>query len=333
MTIQFFLILKIIHDRLKIMRNWAPPSEHTETIDILLFDEFSNYCLANAVEPMRVVNRFLGRDAYKWSLLTLDGQPVKSSAGMPVTPTHSLSQSTGGQVLFVMPSYGYQTFATDGCNHALQAASEKYDVLAGLDMGGWLLASAGLLQNRRATVHWGELNAFSEQFPEVNAERVTFTIDGDRWTSAGAMAAFDLLQHMVGQTHGETMRLEVASMFMVGEGGNGHSTAEVLPQSNLCKRAVSMMREQLEEPVSIFDICETLSCRRQNLERAFNEELGAPPKTIYRRIRLTAAKRYAEQTKLSVAEISVRCGYHNPSAMTRAFRDEFGVAPRDLRPH
>lgn len=315
------------------MRNWALPSEHTEKIDILLFDEFSNYCLANAVEPMRVVNRFLGREAYEWSLLTLDGQPVKSSAGMPVTPERSLSQSPGGQVLFVMPSYAYQTYATDACNRALQAASEKYDVLAGLDMGSWLLASAGLLQDRRATVHWDELSAFSEQFSDVKAERVTFTIDGDRWTSAGAMAVFDLLQYMVGQTHGETMRLEVASMFMVGEGGNGRSTTDVRPQSSLCKRAVSMMREQLEEPASIFDICETLQCRRQSLERAFNEELGAPPKTIYRRIRLTAAKRYAEQTKLSVAEISMRCGYHNPSAMTRAFRDEFGVAPRDLRPH
>ncbi|PCJ08128.1 MAG: AraC family transcriptional regulator [Rhodobacteraceae bacterium] len=300
---------------------------------MLLFDDFSNYCLANAVEPMRVVNRFLGREAYEWALITLDGQPVKSSAGMPVTPDCSLEQSPGGNVLFVMPGYEFRTYATTICDCALQAASERYDVLAGLDMGSWLLASAGLLDQHRATVHWDELSAFSERFPGVNAERVTFTIDGDRWTSAGAMAAFDLLQYMVGQTHGEAMRLEVAAMFMVGEGGGERNKTDIRPQSSLCKRAVSMMRVQLEEPVSIFDICETLQCRRQSLERAFNEELGAPPKTIYRRIRLTAARRYAEQTKLSVAEISTRCGYHNPSAMTRAFRDEFGVAPRDLRPH
>ncbi|MBL4812834.1 MAG: helix-turn-helix domain-containing protein [Rhodobacteraceae bacterium] len=92
------------------------------------------------------------------------------------------------------------------------------------------------------------------------------------------------------------------------------------------------MREQLEEPVSISSLCATLKCGRHGLERAFKDELGAPPKTIYRRIRLTAARRYAEQTSLPIAEISMRCGYHDPSAMTRAFRHEFGMVPRDLRP-
>jgi len=39
----------------------------------------------------------------------------------------------------------------------------------------------------------------------------------------------------------------------------------------------------------------------------------------------------ARDTELSVAEIAVRCGYQDASAMTRAFRAEFGTTPRALR--
>jgi len=38
-----------------------------------------------------------------------------------------------------------------------------------------------------------------------------------------------------------------------------------------------------------------------------------------------------ELTNLSVAEISGRCGYQDASAMTRAYRAEFGQTPRSHR--
>jgi transcriptional regulator GlxA family with amidase domain len=34
---------------------------------------------------------------------------------------------------------------------------------------------------------------------------------------------------------------------------------------------------------------------------------------------------------VSIAEIAVRCGYEDPTALTRAFRLRFGAAPRAFR--
>ena len=67
------------------------------------------------------------------------------------------------------------------------------------------------------------------------------------------------------------------------------------------------------------------------LEQRFRTELGATPRTVYRRLRLLAARRLADETEIPVSEIALRCGYADPSAMTRAFREEFGLTPRAIR--
>jgi AraC family transcriptional regulator, carnitine catabolism transcriptional activator len=40
-----------------------------------------------------------------------------------------------------------------------------------MDTGAWLLAAAGLLAGRRATIHWDEMTAMAERFPEVEVTR------------------------------------------------------------------------------------------------------------------------------------------------------------------
>jgi transcriptional regulator GlxA family with amidase domain len=55
------------------------------------------------------------------------------------------------------------------------------------------------------------------------------------------------------------------------------------------------------------------------------------PGQLYRHIRLSAARQLVEGSTASIAEIAVRCGYDDPTALTRAFRQRFGAAPRAFR--
>ena len=52
---------------------------------------------------------------------------------------------------------------------------------------------------------------------------------------------------------------------------------------------------------------------------------------VYQRLRLNLARKLVAETDQSVSEIAGRCGYENASAMTRAFKREFSITPRDLR--
>jgi transcriptional regulator GlxA family with amidase domain len=320
----------------KIMPIWMKDHAALQQIDLLLFDDFSGHCLANTVEPMRAANTLAGREIYAWRFLTLDGAPVVSSAGMEVNPHGALS-GCQGDMLVAMPSYRYRHFADGASNRALRAAALHYTIMAGFDAGAWLLASANLLEGRCATIHWQELDSFAEAFPQVEAQRLRHVQDGNRITCSGALAAFDLMLELIGQRHGQSLRLEVAALFMSPEITPSHAAPVTTTQTNILARsrsvarALALMQAHIETPLTIVEIARQIGRNRKDLEQRMKAQLGATPQAIYRHLRLIQARKLVLETDLSVAEVALRSGYEDPSAMTRAYRAAFGTTPRQMR--
>ena len=308
---------------------WRKDGAAPRRFDIALFERFSNHCLANLMEPLRAANTVLRRRAYEWRIVTLDDREVVSSSGLPVRPTASLSDGEGGDALFVLPSYGHRELATPRCLAVLRAAARRYDALGGLDTGSWLLAEAGLLDGRAATIHFDEFDAFAERFPEVDARRRRWIADGDRLTAGGATTAFELIREVISSAHGAAVGLEIAALFLA-PGTSAHPPARA-GGDRLVDGALARMAATVEAPLPVDAIAAELGCGPRELSRRFDRALGAPPGTVYRRIRLLAARRMVERGGAPVAEVATRCGYADASAFTRAFRREFGVAPRALR--
>ena len=314
------------------MQNWVKEDAAAQQVDLLLFDDFSGHCLANTIEPLRAANTLAGRQAYAWRFLTLDGAPVTSSAGMEVNPHDQLAKCRG-DMLIAMPSYSYRPLATETAKKSLRAAAGRYEVMAGFDAGAWLLAAAGLLDGRRATIHWEELAGFAEDFPQIEVQRLRHVQDGNRITCTGALAAFDLMMDLIGQAHGQALRLEVAALFMSPE----VTEAEPAPlaigsaRSRSVARALALMQANIEAPLSVVEIARQIGRNRKDLEQRMKAQLGATPQAIYRHLRLIQARKLVLETDLSIAEIALRSGYEDPSAMTRAYRAEFGVPPRQMR--
>lgn len=311
------------------MQRWTKSPAALQRFGVLLFDGFSNHCLANAVEPLRAANTLSGQRLYDWQFLSLDPRPVTSSSGLQVAP-HAALTDADGDMLLVMPSYGFQAHGGWRTQAGLRAATRRFRTLAGLDTGSWLLAQAGLLNGHRATIHWEELTAFTERFPEVETCRERYVIDGDRITCSGAMAAFDLVMHLIGQDHGQALALEVAQLFMTRDSARSHSGGAGSASSHVNK-ALALMQENLETPLPIPEIARRVGRSQKALESRMRADLGAGPAKVYRRMRLNLARKLAAETDLSIAEIALRAGYEDPSALTRAFRAEFGLSPRALR--
>lgn len=299
-----------------------------EIIDFLLFDRFSALCLANSVEPLRAANDLAGNRLYSWRFVSVNGSPVRSSSGMEVTVDGRLSEMRG-DMLVALPSYGFRAQTTPENVRALAAAARRYPVVAGFDTGAWLLAKAGLLDGCRATIHWEELPAFEEAFPEVDAVRERYITDRHRITCTGALAAFDLTLDRIGEAHGAALRLEVSMLFMAP--GAAPSAAPPIAKSRVVARALSAMRAAIEEPLRLTEVAQKADCTLRELEGRVREELGEPPSAIYRRIRLISARKAVLETDMHIAEVALRAGYQNASAMTRAFKAEFGATPRQMR--
>jgi transcriptional regulator GlxA family with amidase domain len=99
----------------------------------------------------------------------------------------------------------------------------------------------------------------------------------------------------------------------------------------LVRRALALMRDTIELPLDLSALANALSCQPRTLDRRCRAKLGAPPGTVYRHLRLAAARKLLEGGDLPVAEVALRCGYENPAALARAIRRHYGAPPTELR--
>lgn len=312
------------------MQKWTIPAESSVSICFLLFDRFSNICLANCLEPLRAANTLAGRQVYNWQFLTPDGLSAASSSRLQILPDAALKDMAQCDYLCVVASYDYLKHDTATLRQALRQAAQKCKTLVGLDSGPWLMASAGLLDGKRATVHWEMLDLFSERFLTTDTTRQRVVYDGNRVTCAGAMAAFDLTRQMIQSHLGNAIALDVDAMLMHDEGLGMKDARRPNSGHNPVQRAIAEMHKNIERPLPLSDIARLAACPLKTLSRRFQASLGTSPGQVYRHIRLSEARQLIESTSLSISEIALRCGYESPAALSRAFRLRFGVAPTAL---
>jgi len=305
----------------QIMHNTTEPCE----IGVLLFDRFSNHCLANAIEPLRAANDLSRQTLYRWRFLGLTEAPLTSSSGLPVSPEARLADHRGDWLL-ILPSYAFERHANVTTARALRAAHSRYRRMIGLDMGAWVMAHAGLLSGRRATLHWDELDRFAEAFPEVDVRDDRVVEDGAFLTCGGASTAFELMLSLIAARHGPMLRFEVAALFMQDTRGPA-DPPPLLGDNEIVAAAMALMRRHLEAPLPVAALARRLGVSPRALERHCAAALGVGPARLYRALRLEAARRFVEQSALPVAEIATRTGYESPAALTRAYRGAFGNTP------
>ncbi len=314
------------------MQKWTKSPERTASIAFLIFDQFSNLCLSNCLEPLRAANGVTHGHIFDWSILTMDGAPVRSSSGIQVMPHAALADIGRVDYLFVHASFDHIRHDTSAMRHALRRAAAKADTVVGLDAGPWLMAAAGLLSGRRATIHWDLSDSFAERFLDVEVERARDLRDGPMVTCAGAMSALDLTLSLISDHLGAATRMDIEDQFMHRDppvtSGEDDMRASGDP---LVRRAVVLMRAHVERPLRLPALARALSCQPRTLDRRFRSALGAPPGTVYRHLRLSEARKLLDSTRLGIAEIAVRCGYDSPAALTRAMRLRYGQAPTALR--
>ncbi|MFM9861197.1 helix-turn-helix domain-containing protein [Pseudoxanthobacter sp. M-2] len=303
----------------------------------MLFDGFSNMVLASAVEPLRAANALSGRRLFEHVLLTVDGRPAVSSSRIAIAPDAAAAAAPPLDALFVVAGYDARAFVVPPVLSALRRLARRTPVLAGLDVGAWLLAAAGLFAGRRATVHWQELENFAEAFPTVTVVADRTVVDGDRMTAGGATTVMELMLRLVRERGGEALAFDVTNMFVYDvapAGRDGRRAALSLPfarRAPQLERAIAEMRRTAAAPLPLARIADAAATSLRTLERLFPRELGVSPAKYYQMVRLGIARSLVEETGLSAAEIAARTGFASTATLSRAFSGHFGTSIRAVR--
>lgn len=205
--------------------------------------------------------------------------------------------------------------------------------------GAFLLATAGLLDGKRAVTHWESCDALGATFPSVTVDHdPIFIRDGDVWTSAGVSAGVDLALAMVEADHGHAAAMDVARslvVFLKRPGGQSQfSTLLTAQQSDETGRFDELHRwiaEHLHEDLSVEILARQCGMSGRNFSRVYSAVVGSPPARSIELIRLDAAKRLLQTSGLSLKSVSRKCGFGDEQRLRQAFLRHLSIPPSDYR--
>lgn len=315
-----------------------PPGEDKpRRIAFLLVPGFALLSYSCAMEPYRAANTLAGRELYRWQHVSPDGRPVLASNGVAIVPDQGIDRSIDAEDLFVCAG-GNPTLFDDTASLAwLRAHAHRGARIGGVAGGPVVLARAGLLHGRRCTMHWEYIPAFVENFPRQAVTMSRFEIDRGCCTSAGGMAAFEMMVALIEEQHGRELASAISEWFLLI-----HPPSSDEPQRmSLRERygihhpgllaVLAHMEAALEEPMEREALAELAGISVRQLERLFKTHLGAPIARHYLNLRLDRARLLLRQTTWGVLEVAISCGFMSAAHFSRAYRMRFGYAPRRER--
>lgn len=312
--------------------------ERPETFAFLPVPGFSMMSLMSAIEPLRALNRLLGRTAYRWRFVGPDAGVATATCGLPV-PMESFAG--------LVPEIDY-LFVCGGLRIQLEEEERRYLALlrearrrglriGSLSTGTYLLARAGLLDGYRCTIHWENRAAFRETFAHLECTTKIYEIDRDRLTCSGGTAAMDLVLHLIEDAHGSELAQRVANQFhherirshVDDQRGGRIESLNCLP-GNL-RTAVEIMHARIEEPLPVPDIAMQVGLSARQLERLFLAHVGRSPLRYYMELRLDRARELLLYSDLQVIEIAVQVGFTSTSHLASWYSRVYGMRPSDAR--
>lgn len=299
----------------------------------LLLDRFTMLSFAGAIEPLRIANRVLGRPAYIWRLAGENGVESTCSNGASFKLDMGLDEIEREDTVLVCGGIDVQQATTRPILNWLRREARRGVAIGGLCTASYTLAKAGLLDGKRATIHWENQDSFLEEFEDVRLTKSVFVIDGNRMSTAGGTASIDLMLKIIAADHGEEVANTVADQLIYSSIRTDQDTQRLSIPTRIGVRhpklsqVIQMMESNIEDPISPADLAEEVGMSTRQLERLFRRYLNRSPKRYYMELRLQKARNLLMQTDMSVINVALACGFASPSHFSKCYRAHYKTTP------
>jgi transcriptional regulator GlxA family with amidase domain len=323
------------------MRHVPPPRQ----IAILLYPGVQSLDVTGPLEVFVGAQRLIEatrRDERGYEVRTLSSStaPLRTSSGLTLTPDAILAGApTDIDTLIVPGGDGSREAAADvPLIEWIKRTGLRARRTASVCTGAFLLAGAGLLENRRATTHWAAADALARLHPDVHVDPdPIFLRDGHIWTSAGVTAGMDLSLALVEEDLDRDAALAIARrlvMFLRRPGNQSQFSATLAAQQPGREPLREVQRSVLEDVAGEHSV-DAMAARAhmspRHFARAFRAETGVTPARYVERVRLEAARRRLEDTPAPIAAVAAACGFGTAETMRRSFLRALEVGPAEYR--
>jgi transcriptional regulator GlxA family with amidase domain len=279
-------------------------------------------------------------DAYAVTVAAAVAGPVTTSRGPAIVADRALASIRGAvDTLVVVGGEGAEDASTDTrLVDWVRRTAPRCRRVASVCTGAFVLAAAGVLDDRRATTHWNSCTRLARDFPRVSVDPdPIFVEDGNVWTSAGVTAGMDLALALVEADLGREVALLTARhlvLFVQRSGGQAQFSAQLGAQLAARDPLRELQRAIAEHPdgdYRVEQLADRVAMSPRNFARVFRAEVGCAPAAYVERTRLEVARRMLETTGLPVDGIARAAGFGTVDTMRRAFARRVGASPTEYR--
>ncbi len=298
-----------------------------------LLENFSLLSFSSAVEALRIANRMSGKTLYEMVFVGETGEAAKSSSQTQINLDNGFFETNRDDTIVLCGGLDVQRATTKAVLNWLRREARRGVRIAGLCTAAYAMARAGLLDGKRATIHWENQDSFVEDFEDINLTKSVFVIDGNRYTAAGGTASIDLFLTLIADEHGEELANAVADQLIYASIRTDRDSQRLSIPTRIGVRhpklaaVIKMMEENLEEPISPSVLARDVSMSTRQLERLFRRYLNRSPKRYYMELRLQKARNLLMQTDMSVINVALACGFASPSHFSKCYRSHYSTTP------
>jgi transcriptional regulator GlxA family with amidase domain len=302
----------------------------------VVFDGMTLLDVAGPAEVFAEANRFGA--SYRLVMASVDGKDVVTSVGTRLAVSMSVGAVKTADTAVVS---GGDDLVGRPIDPELVAAVKdlrpKTRRLASICTGSFILAKAGILEDRRATTHWRHTGLLARAYPRISVEPdAIFVRDGDIYTSAGVSAGIDLALALVEDDYGADLVRDVARSLVVylkRAGGQSQFSALVEkppPQRSQLRALTEAVAADPAADHNVKSLAAQACMSTRQLTRLFRNELGTTPARYVEMIRVDAA-RSALDAGRSVTDSARVAGFGSAETLRRVFVSQLGISPKAYR--
>ena len=289
--------------------------------------------VSSAVDVLALANYVSQRDLYAWHSVAVSDEPVAGMNGFRITPDFALDTAPYLSTIVVCCGLNGTKQSTPEICAWLRRQRARGVQIGAISTGSWVLADAGLLDQRRCTIHWEDLAAFRELRTDLQITSEIFEVDGPIFSCSGGTAAVDLFLSFLATRHGIDLAHKVAEQLICNMIRKPHASQRKSLSARLgitqdaVRRAIHLMERNIESPIPQATLAKRTGVSERQLERLFRRFAGRTPQMFYRELRLQHAQSLIRGTSMSVREVALASGFSTSSYFSKCYFEHFGRQP------
>ncbi|CAB3762018.1 transcriptional regulator FtrA [Paraburkholderia humisilvae] len=313
-------------------------SHRPHRVVAVAYDRLCTFEFGCVTELFALERPELGVDWYRFSVCAIERGPLRAAGGITVSAPHTLAMLDRADTIIIPGWRDPDELPPAALLKKLRAAYARGARLCSICSGVFVLAAAGIVDDRTVTTHWRYADRLQQRYPALRVQPDALYVDeGQILTSAGSAAGLDMLLHLVRRDYGSAVANRVAQRLVVPphrEGGQAQFVPRPMPRDGSSRLAKLMdwVRQHPALPHSVESLAAKASMSSRTLQRQFRDATAMGPYEWVVRERVAIARDLLEsRPDLPIARVVELAGFGSEESMRRHFRRVTRTSPTAYR--